>query len=147
MSEITKQLQAEINEHGSLPEVTGIGGYPLIYFTDNGRIICGTCATKEGDAITGRGAYFEGSTLQCDECNTDIESAYGDPEDEDEEPAYEGLLGTDINCLHCGTEQGVHIMNMFANTCYNCGGEHNGFGQKLAPRSEWGQETGEEGEF
>lgn len=30
----------------------------------------------------------------------------------------------------------------FTNTC-NCGREYNSFGQELAPREQWGEETGE----
>lgn len=45
-----------------------------------------------------------------------------------------------ITCEDCGKE--VVLDNSWANQC-SCGTEYNGFGQKLAPRSEWGWETGE----
>lgn len=31
----------------------------------------------------------------------------------------------------------------FTNTCGACGADYNGSGQQLAPRSQWGEETGE----
>jgi len=33
--------------------------------------------------------------------------------------------------------------NSFTNTCDQCGKDYNGAGQELAPRSQWGEETGE----
>jgi len=39
----------------------------------------------------------------------------------------------------CGKEV---LCDRFTNTC-DCGRDYNGFGQKLAPRSQWGEETGE----
>lgn len=45
-----------------------------------------------------------------------------------------------IKCEDCKKEVVLH--NGFANEC-ECGTEYNGFGQKLAPRSQWGYETGE----
>lgn len=31
----------------------------------------------------------------------------------------------------------------FTNTCPHCDTDYNSFGQRLAPRSQWGEETGE----
>lgn len=31
----------------------------------------------------------------------------------------------------------------FTNTCEKCGADYNWAGQRLAPRSQWGEETGE----
>jgi len=31
----------------------------------------------------------------------------------------------------------------FTNTCGNCGADYNWAGQRLAPREQWGEETGE----
>jgi hypothetical protein len=41
---------------------------------------------------------------------------------------------------HCG-----HIIELatFTNTCEKCGRDYNMSGQELAPRSQWGEETGE----
>lgn len=36
------------------------------------------------------------------------------------------------------------LMSTWANACPKCDTEYNGSGQRLAPRSEWGHETGEQ---
>jgi hypothetical protein len=43
-----------------------------------------------------------------------------------------------ITC--CGAE--IECRN-FTNTCDQCGADYNFSGQRLAPRSQWGEETGE----
>lgn len=43
-----------------------------------------------------------------------------------------------IRC--CGVEL---ICDSFTNTCDRCGADYNFAGQMLAPRSQWGEETGE----
>ncbi len=62
------------------------GGYPIVATTDAGDILCPTCARtiylNERLDVT-VDCYFEGPTLFCDECNDEMESAYGDPEDND----------------------------------------------------------------
>lgn len=42
-------------------------------------------------------------------------------------------------CEACGSEV---ILDRFTNTC-ECGADYNGSGQLLAPRDQWGEETGE----
>lgn len=44
-----------------------------------------------------------------------------------------------VECV-CGQE--VEVTNYWANQC-ECGQEYNGSGQRLAPREQWGEETGE----
>lgn len=46
-----------------------------------------------------------------------------------------------ITCRYCDAE--VELTNGWLNTCPECGAEYNGWGQALAPREEWGWETGE----
>jgi hypothetical protein len=43
-----------------------------------------------------------------------------------------------ITC--CGEEL---YCDGFTNTCEKCGADYNWAGQQLAPRSQWGEETGE----
>lgn len=68
---------------GKFSEVSSIGGYPIIYVGD-GDVYCGTCAGKmdksDSDKLVGR-MYEEGSPIECDECGKQMESAYGDPDD------------------------------------------------------------------
>jgi hypothetical protein len=40
----------------------------------------------------------------------------------------------------CGGDVECHS---FTNTCDKCGADYNTAGQRLAPRSQWGEETGE----
>lgn len=46
----------------------------------------------------------------------------------------------EITCEVCNKE--VVLISSWANQC-QCGTEYNGFGQLLAPREQWGYETGE----
>ena len=96
------------NDGNTYASYTWPGGYPLEYLAtayDNPYdrrefIICSTCANKalanhiafvltqdewfepECDVTAGE-VYWEGSTMQCEVCNGEIESAYGDPEETD----------------------------------------------------------------
>lgn len=49
-------------------------------------------------------------------------------------------MAEEIVC-RCGNK--VELVDAFTNTCPDCGQEFNGFGQALAPRCVWGEETGE----
>lgn len=44
-------------------------------------------------------------------------------------------------CDVCG--ETVFLVSSWVNECDKCGTEYNGSGQMLAPRSQWGEETGE----
>ena len=35
------------------------------------------------------------------------------------------------------------VLRGFTNTCDDCGAEYNSSGQRLAPRDQWGEDTGE----
>lgn len=64
------------------------GGYPIIFvIADDCTILCANCAkeafTKEHIDIN-CDIYYEGPTEYCEECNVEIESAYGDPNEETE---------------------------------------------------------------
>ena len=78
-----------------LPFYAWPGGYPIIYLTEAGEILCAECATKEirawmydesTDPPTAYDAYYEGPTERCADCNREIESAYGDPEENNGTP-------------------------------------------------------------
>lgn len=59
-------------------------GYPIMYITKNNDVVCAECAnsyTNDTDPVSESDIYWEGPSLQCEECNKQIESAYGDPED------------------------------------------------------------------
>ena len=46
-----------------------------------------------------------------------------------------------IECVRCHTE--VELYDAFLSSCDHCGADYNGSGQLLAPREQWGEETGE----
>lgn len=68
---------------GMLPSFTSVGAYPFMYVaTDVSSygVLCADCATREiatEDTQVLCDVYWEGDAMQCDECNADIESAYG----------------------------------------------------------------------
>ena len=46
-----------------------------------------------------------------------------------------------IRCDRCNKQ--VEIADSWLNTCEHCGADYDGSGNMLAPRSQWGEETGE----
>lgn len=89
--------RAVLDSHGypkpviELPAYSWPGAYTIVYLTFGGSWLCADCATKEirawlygesDDPPVSYGAYDEGPTMQCDDCNRDIESSYGDPDEE-----------------------------------------------------------------
>jgi hypothetical protein len=69
-----------------LPSYSELGAYPVTYITDGGNELCADCATRalyllddEFDPPAAYGPYYEGPVIHCDDCNCEIESAYGDP--------------------------------------------------------------------
>jgi hypothetical protein len=73
---------------GKLPAYAWPGFYPIIYYSAEGYVFCPGCADQE-DAeppITVYDVHWEGPPEYCDGCGKELESAYGDPDaDEDEE--------------------------------------------------------------
>ena len=53
----------------------------------------------------------------------------------------EGVAHRHPTIIECCGEQ-IQCWN-FTNTCDICGADYNWAGQRLAPRSQWGEETGE----
>ena len=69
------------------------GGYPVIFYTDAGDSFCPACASdptvaqldEDDSPITMADVYMEGPSIYCDHCNKPIESAYGDPDNPEED--------------------------------------------------------------
>ena len=60
------------------------GGWPVLYQDCHGETLCAHCATVElwGEyPAIGYCIYFEGPPEYCAQCGLEIESAYGDPEE------------------------------------------------------------------
>lgn len=82
---------------GTLPAYAWPGGYQIVYFTQDGGTLCPNCANGKNGSEASEASddpqwrliacdlYQEGPTIQCDHCNADIESDYGDPDDDDDE--------------------------------------------------------------
>jgi hypothetical protein len=89
-----KVSDMERDARGELPAYTWPGGYPLLYLTEEGIILCPSCASKTDtfDPATTGDVYWEGPAITCEECNADIDSAYGDPEETDSSKKFEALL-------------------------------------------------------
>lgn len=79
------------NDKGELPAYAWPGGYPIIYLDKENSVLCAKCATKslnDPDEVSqfkpvAYDVFYEGAADQCAQCNVTIESAYGDPEDND----------------------------------------------------------------
>lgn len=86
-------MKVTLNEKGELDAYAWPGGYPILYLDRDNSTLCAKCATeslKDPDEVpqfkpVACDIYYEGPTLQCDQCGTDIESAYGDPKTESED--------------------------------------------------------------
>lgn len=78
---------------GSLPAYVWPGGYPIYYQDRDGSELCADCATKSLDDTdevpqfkpVAYAVHYEGPAIFCGQCNEEIESAYGDPDMEEEE--------------------------------------------------------------
>jgi hypothetical protein len=89
--EIDEQVIDRLRESTSdrsLPKFAWPGGYTLIYLDAEIEILCAECAdiyVKEGGKLSAYGTYDEGPTIYCEECNAEIESSYGDPDQEEDQ--------------------------------------------------------------
>lgn len=76
----------ESGEIDSLPSVTFPGMYPLYYVSSYGNVYCAECAknliTDPYEDITDYTTHMEGVPITCEDCGIEIESAYGDPENQ-----------------------------------------------------------------
>lgn len=83
---------------GKFPQFSSVGSYTIRYLTEDGADLCAACVNGENGSEVGSddvvyddgtsdpqwtvvaaGTYDEGPTIQCEHCNADIESSYGDP--------------------------------------------------------------------
>jgi hypothetical protein len=64
---------------GQLAAYAWQGGYPIYYVTSEGATLCPACANKDDgdDPPVGGDVHWEGEPLTCDDCQGEIESAYG----------------------------------------------------------------------
>jgi hypothetical protein len=85
---VTKQ-QLPTDSDGKLSAYAWPGGYPIYYLDGDNCILCPACAEKyrndeqENFRPVAAGVHYEGESLVCEQCNAEIESAYGNPDDEE----------------------------------------------------------------
>lgn len=79
-------------EHGGkLPAFAWPGGYPILYLAKDNGVLCPKCANAFNPATdndeqlepVAYDIHYEGAAEQCEHCNALIESAYGDPDAEE----------------------------------------------------------------
>ena len=74
------------NAAGELPAFAWPGGYSIFYLDHGGNVLCADCATaslryNDDQTASDADVYWEGPTINCEECNAPIDSAYGNPLD------------------------------------------------------------------
>lgn len=77
------QYAEHVQRGEELPAFTFPGGYPIIYFVDKDAAVCASCATQAPEEVHASHAHMEGPAIDCSVCGEAVESAYGDPEEED----------------------------------------------------------------
>lgn len=77
-----------VDPRRELTGVADVGGYTVLYVTADGCELCAKCATEQAThrgldwpRIVDVAGYPEGPTLQCANCNIDMVSDYGDPDE------------------------------------------------------------------
>ena len=102
-------------ENGKLPAYAWPGGYPIIYLDRENSILCAECATKshlDADEVpqyrpVACDVFYEGAPEECGQCGKQIESAYGDPDAEQENTMnheYEVIVGN-VGSVYAGPDK------------------------------------------
>ena len=71
-------------EDGKLPAFAWPGGYPILYYDQDGDEYCADCA-EDDPLVTDASVYYEGPPVRCVECRTLLKSAYGDPDESEKD--------------------------------------------------------------
>ena len=64
-----------------LPAFAWPGSYTLCYLAYDSEILCNVCATAEVEPVESF-IHWEGEPLICAECNKEMESSYGIPDED-----------------------------------------------------------------
>jgi hypothetical protein len=93
-----------------LPAYTSHGSYPLVYYTKHQDQLCADCASKPrylSDPVTDVDVYYEGPPIECEDCGKEIQSAYGDPNENEGSPRRDKGPGNGSpgsrSCKHLST--------------------------------------------
>jgi hypothetical protein len=71
-------LESIRQSDGKLPAFAWPGGYPIIYLTEDGDVLCPECANIDSADLKYYNVYLEGPIEYCYDCGKEIEGAYGD---------------------------------------------------------------------
>lgn len=103
--DVPNRFTIEVKVNGYLPERSFPGSYPLLYITKgSGDVLCGKCASEDPEDISHFYTHMEGEALVCDNCNDEIESAYGDPHEEHDMQEELGEMHARLE----STDKGTH---------------------------------------
>jgi hypothetical protein len=75
------KYQLGVKQNGSLPICAFPGGYPIFYVTFSSDTLCAHCAAEQPENIEIHDIHWEGPPITCQGCNEEIESAYGEVEE------------------------------------------------------------------
>lgn len=87
-------MKPEKNEQGKFPAFAWPGGYSIVYYTADCALLCAKCANGENGSeaeleheekqwrLEHSDVRWEGPTEQCEHCNADMPTEYGDPGEE-----------------------------------------------------------------
>jgi len=106
------------NYDGTLQAYAWPGGYPIYYLAADNGVLCPACANEnivlheladpecpDDDQwrIVAAGVHWEGEPIVCENCNEGIDSAYGPPEGQIDEPTqYDHGPTRQLECCCCG---------------------------------------------
>lgn len=76
----SNKFEKHVRETGNmLPAFSFPGGYPIFYMSARQHPLCAECASKIAGDIAAHDIHMEGDALFCEECGTEIASAYETP--------------------------------------------------------------------
>jgi hypothetical protein len=87
---LLSQMEVDADNAGvSLMPSAWPGMYPVVYYDADGCVLCAKCATSElynregweNERPVDCDMHYEGEPMICEECNAEIASAYGIPEE------------------------------------------------------------------
>lgn len=85
LNKLVKKLLGQNTNGQKLPSHAFPGGYPLFYVNNHNDILCPDCANGHAEydeTIVNYDVHLEGDSLYCDHCGREIESAYGNPDND-----------------------------------------------------------------
>ena len=90
-------LRDELARNEEFPARTWPGFYPIFYVLEDGGVLCPACANGGNGSIASidhddpqwniiaADVHYEGAPIVCDHCNAEIESAYGEGDEGENE--------------------------------------------------------------